>query len=307
MTRVAICGSSLAAPAAVLGLDAVDERPDLVLVDLADPTGVRVAAAIPAAVPRVVVAGAGHDELLRALGCQALAVARSSDPAVLGPLIASALPTAPRRATRLVVITSAGGGSGRTLLAANLAARLVPRSVLVLDATGTGAAGWWLRLAPAPWSDLEGLVDELAAEHIAIVAAERDGVRLVGGAPSLPSRGLLAAAARAALGVTELVIVDAPSLLDERTAVLREQADRVLVLVRDDAASHVALDALETGDWVLASRWRAERIAGRDVLRSLPDDVGAVRAAARGPGPVGGALGRAYDEVAELIALDAGP
>jgi hypothetical protein len=306
MTRVAICGSSLVAAAAVLGLEPVDERPDLVLVDLSDPAGLRLAAAIPAAVPRVVVASAEHDELLRAVACST-AVARSADAAVLGPLVASAIPPPARRSTRLVVVTSSGGGSGRSLLVANLAARLAPRSVLVLDATGSGAVGWWLRLSAAPWSDLEGLVDELAEEHLAIVAAERDAIRLVGGAPSLPTKPLLAAAARAAVGLAEIVIVDAPPLADERTVALREQADRVLVLIREDTASHVGLDALEPGDWVLASGWRAARVAGRDVLRSLPDDAGAIRAAARGPDPVGGVLGRAYDEVAELLAIDASP
>lgn len=307
MTRVAVCGASLAAAAAVLGLEAVDERPELVLVDLGDPLAVARSAAIPPEVPRVAVAPPEHELLLRAAGCGSVALARSPDPAVVGPLIASSIPERRRRPTRLVVVTSASGGAGRTLLAVNLATRLAARSsVLLVDATGSGAAGWWLRLAPASWSDLEGLVDELAAEHLAIVAAERERLRMVGGASAMPSVALLLAAVRAADALSELVIVDAPSILDERTRALSELADRVLVLAVEEPAALAALDGgLSERTWLVASRSRAPSIGGHAAIRSLPSDPGAVRAAARGPSAVGGALGSAYDDLAELIAIDA--
>jgi hypothetical protein len=39
-------------------------------------------------------------------------------------------------------------------------------------------------------------------------------------------------------------------------------------------------------------------------MRELPDDPASVRSAMRGPSAVGGALGRAYDDLAELLAID---
>lgn len=305
MTRATVCGASLSIAAAALGLEAVDERPDLVLVDLSDPVAVARAAEIGAEIPRVAVADPTQHALLRAAGAS-VALARSSEPAVLGPLISSAVPARPRPATRLLVVTSIGGGVGRTLLVANLAARLAARSsVLVVDATGSGAASWWLRLAAAPWSDLEGLVDELTVEHLAIVAAERDRLRVVGGAAAMPSLPLLLASARAAVSLADLVIVDAPALPDERAIALREIADRCIVLARDDPASAPALgEVVDERIWLLASRSREPVLHGHQTLRAIPDDPPAVTAASRGPDAVGGALGRAYDDLAELVAID---
>lgn len=305
MTRVVACGAAFAEAVEVLGLEPVDERPDLVLVDLEDVDAVALAAGIASDVPRVVIAGDRQERSLRAAGCT-LAVASSAHPAVLGPLIAAAIPARPRRATRLVVVTGPRGGSGRTLLAAALAERLAARvAVLVVDATGSGAVGWWLRLTAGPWSDLEGLVEELSAEHLAIIAAERGRLRTIGGASSMPTIGLLMATARAATGIADLVLVDAPPVFDERTRALMAAADRVLLIVADDPASLAALE--EPPDervWLIASRCRAALLCGRPVLRSLPDDPASVRAAARGPSTVGGPLGRAYDDLAELVALD---
>jgi len=307
MTRAAVCGASFSAAVSVLGIEAVEDRPDLVLVDLMDPAAVASAARVPRDVPRVAVGTAEHEALLRAAGCDAV-VARSADPAVIGPLVASALPPRPRRRTRLVLITGVAGGSGRTLLTVNLAARLAERSsVVVIDATGTGAAAWWLRLAPGSWSDLEGLVDELTAEHLAVVAAERDRLRLVGGASPAPTTRLLAATARATDGLGDLVLVDAPSLFDDRTRALALLADRIVVVAGDDPASLAALAAAPVdGDrtWLIASRSGRGSLTGRDVFRALPDDARSVRAAASGPTSVGGALGRVYDELAELLAID---
>ena len=309
MTRVTLCGAAFADAAATLGLEAVDDRPDLVLLDVADEEGLRRAAAVDPDVPRVVIAGPEHVAILRALGGARFSLAPSASAAAVGPLVAAARPPQAARPTRTVVVTGVSGGCGRTLLAVNLAVRLATRGPVVLvDLTGSGRAAWWLRVDPSPWSDLEGLTDELTPEHLAVVAADRAGVRAVGGRGAMPSPTLAAAAARAARGLTDLVLIDAPSLADDRTRLISELADRVIVVASDDPASGAALEGVDLADpWIVASRCRAERIAGRAVMRSLPDDPGAVHAAAREGGPVGGALGRAYDDLAEIIAIDAAP
>jgi len=55
----------------------------------------------------------------------------------------------------------------------------------------------------------------------------------------------------------------------------------------------------------MASQSRAPRLGARAAFRALPRDEAAVAAALSGRRAAGGALGRAYDELAELIALDA--
>lgn len=308
MTRAAVCGASFAAAVAILGLEPVEDSPDIVLLDLADAHAVARAAAIPAEVPRVVVAAPEQEALLRAAGSAATAVARSADAAAIGPLIASALPAAAPGRARLVVVTGVAGGIGRTLLVVNLAARLAERlTPVVIDATGSGAAGWWLGVTPGSWADLEGLVDELTSEHLGIVAAERERLRVIGGASHTPSLGLLVATARATEGLGDVVLVDAPDLFDDRARAVLPLADRTIVLCGADPISHAALEAAgpPSGAWSIGSRGPAEAFAGRDVLRVLPDDPRAVRAAADGPEMVGGALGRAYDELADLVAIDA--
>lgn len=309
MTRVALCGPALAEAASTLGLEPVDERPEVVLLDLADADAVRAASAIDPSVPRIVLADGEHAELLRALGAGSFRVAASSKPGAIGPLLAATLPVRPPRATRLVVVTGPVGGSGRTLLAVNLAARLATRgSVVLLDLTGSGSAAWWLRVTPSPWSDLEGLIDELTPEHLGVVAAERDGVRVVGAAGPMPSPRLAVAAARAAVGLADLVVVDAPAIADDRAQAIAGFADRVLLVAPDDPVSAAALAQLGPSDhWLIGSRCRGQRLGGRAVMRSLPDDPAAVRAAARDGGAVAGALGRAYDDLAELLAIDATP
>jgi len=304
--RVLACGETFAAAVETLGLEPVEERPDLVLVDLDDDVAVARAADVPAEVPRIALVGPERDAILRAVG-STVPVALSSHPAAIGPLVARVAPGRTRSATRIVVVTGVAGGVGRTLLAVNLASRIGARtSVLVLDATGTGAAAWWLGFTPGSWSDLEGLVDELTTEHIAVVASERERVRLIGASGAMPSAALLAATARACDGWTDLVLVDAPNVPDERARTVAEIADRVVVLAPESGAAAAALDALPIDDrtWIVASRSRAERIGAHAVLRALPDDPASIRAAARGPSAAAGALGRAYDDLAELLALD---
>jgi len=308
--RAAICGGDdLRAAAAALGLDPCDAgRPELVLVDLRDSAACALAAAIESGIPRVAVAGESERALAAALGYDASSIAATCEPAALGPLVVAALPRTPRRATRLVVITGARGGVGRSLLAANLARRLASRlTVVAIDATGTGALGWWLECAPRPWTELEGLTDELTAEHLAIVATESAGVRVIGGAPVGPTRALAESTVRAAASLAELVLVDAPLLADDRGRALAAVADRVLLPSYDDPLSVATLDASEipSGAWFVASQSRAMRIGDRAAFRALPRDEAAVGAALSGRRGVGGTLGRAYDELADLIALDA--
>lgn len=308
--RAAICGGDdLRAAAATLGLEPCDAgRPELVLVDLRDASACAAAAAHESSIPRVAVAGEAERSLAAALGYDASSIAATCEPAALGPLVVAALPRTPRRATRVVVITATRGGVGRSLLAANLARRLAPRlGVAAVDATGTGALGWWLGCAPRTWAELEGLTDELTAEHLAVVATESAGLRVIGGAPIAPTRALAESAVRAAASLAELVLVDAPTLADERGRALAALADRVLVLSYDDPVSLATLDASEvpSGAWLMASQARTARIGKRVAFRALPRDEAAVGAALSGRHAAGGALGRAYDELSELIALDA--
>ena len=308
--RAAICGGDdLRIAAATLGLEPCETaRPDLILVDLRDPSSCAAAGALDPAIPRVAVAGETERALAAALGYDASCIAATCEPAALGPLVVAALPRAPRRATRVVVITGVRGGVGRTLLAANLARRLATRlGVVALDATGTGALGWWLQCSPRAWTELEGLTDELTAEHLAVVAVESAGLRVIGGAPVVPTRALAESTVRAATALAELVIVDAPVLADDRGRALAAAADRMLVLSYDDPLSLATIEAsdVSTDAWLLASQSRAPRLGERAAFRALPRDEAAVGAALSGRRAAGGALGRAYDELAELIALDA--
>jgi hypothetical protein len=308
--RAAICGGDdLRAAAATLGLEPCEAgRPDLVLVDLRDASACAVAAAFESSVPRVVVAGETERALAAALGFDASSIAATCEPAALGPLIVAALPRTARRATRIVVVTGMRGGVGRTLLVANLARRLASRlPVAVVDVTGTGALGWWLQCAPRTWAELEGLTDELTAEHLAVIAEESVGLRVIGGAPVAPTRALAESTVRAAASLAELILVDAPVLADERGRALAALAERVLVLSYDDPLSLAMLDASDdlSDAWLIASQSRAARIGERVAFRALPRDEDAVGAALSGRRATGGALGRAYDELAELLALDA--
>jgi len=307
MTRALVLGESLVSSAAVLDLELVADRADLVLVDLRDPAAVAAAAHADPMAPRIVLAGPEQTAVIRALGRGGFEVADSAEPAGIGPLIGRLAPPRPRSRTKLVVVTGVAGGCGRTLLVAGLAVRLATRgSVAVIDLTGSGATAWWLRLSAAPWSEIEAVTEELTPEHLAVVASERGSIRVVGGGGCMPSRELGIAAVRAGLGLADLVIVDAPALRDERTEAVLALADRVVVPVSDDPASRARLEALPKDSyWILASRCVADRVGGHSVMRALPDDPGAVRAAAAGDGFVGGSLGRAYDELAEILAIDA--
>jgi len=309
--RVALCGGpELESAAKVLGLIPVEAaRADLALVDLRDADALASAATLAPELPRVVVLGDAQIALASALGIPDRSVARSCEPAVLGPLIGATLPPARRGSTRSVLVTSARGGAGRSLLVANLARRLAPiRSTLCLDLSGDGTLGWWLGATTGRWADLEELTDELTAEHLGVVATEAaPGLRIVGGPPHGPSVRLAQSVFRAALELSELVLVDGPTLADERSRRLVPSADRVIVMSYDDPISIAALASADIPDtaWLIASQSTATTLAGRDVFRALPRAESTISAAMSPPSALGGALGKAYDELAEIIAIDA--
>ncbi len=264
---------------------------------------------MPAALPRIFVVEAAQHGLIAALGIDPARVIEGCEAAALGPAIVAALPQHRRSPTRVIVVTSVRGGVGRTLLATNLAARLAPKlRVILIDATGTGAAGWWLRCTAQPWSALEGLVEELSPDQLSVLAEELpDGIRVVGGASMPPSQALLVATTRTATAIADLVIVDAPLDVDRLTRDVRAVADRTLLLAYDDPMSLTSVQAHTPSDdlWLIASQSRRPRLGQIDAFRALPRDEASVAAALERRARIGGQLGRAYDDLAELLSIDA--
>src|SRR5439155_800336 len=163
--RVAVLGDeALRASVVALGFEPSDTSPEALVVDLRDAAAVRRAAAMTG-VPRVFVGSDAERPLVAALGLDASFVA-GIEPARLGPALVRILPTRARAATRMMVVTGARGGVGRTLLATNVARRIAKqRRVWLLDATGSGAAAWWLSADPRSWPSLEALVHEMSVEQ----------------------------------------------------------------------------------------------------------------------------------------------
>ena len=243
--RVAVFGGiDLRAAVLALGLELVTEDPEIALIDARDRDAVGSAAGLQPHVPRVVLVFDSDRALIAALGIDPSHVVTSAEPAVLGPVLMGLRPQRSRAATRVVVATGVRGGVGRTLLAANLALRIATRMrVCVIDATGQGATSWWLRSSPRPWTEFEGLVDELTADHLAVMAEETGGMRVIGGTSVAPTAALLGATIRAASGLADLVIVDAPLRNDALARVAASLADRAFVLAYDDPWSKLMLDA----------------------------------------------------------------
>lgn len=307
--RVAVLGGDeLRASIAALGFVPVEDDARIAVIDTSDPRALARAAALPPETPRALVGPAGHRALVAAMGPPAR-FAESAEPAVLGPLLLSLIPPRPRARTRIVVVTGVRGGVGRTLLATNLARRLARHAqACLVDATGSGAAAWWLRCEAAAWSTLEGLVEEMSPDHLAVVAHDAGPrLRLVGGAFVAPSEAILLATVRAAAATDDIVVVDAPPAWHRETGSLRSIADRWLVLSYDDGSSAAALRAAAPSDdeWVIASQSRAQRIGEVPTFRTLPRDERAVASALDRRDLIGGALGHAYDDLAELLAIDA--
>lgn len=305
MTQVAICGGDeLHAACEILGLEPARRVPRLVIVDLRVSGAARDASAFPAEIPRIVIATDEQAASFAALGAARIHVAASADPAVIGPLVARSLPAPVRDRTRIVTLTAARGGTGRTMCAAALARRLAAdRAVLAIDATGTGALGWWLGVAPRSWSELEALVGELRDEHVELVAtAVAPRLSLVGGPPAMPSGPVLEATISAARALADIVLVDAPLLSDERARLAAARSDRLLVFSYADPVSRAALAEADVpaDAWLVASQAPLD-----DAFRILPRDERAVALALSRRQPIGGALGGAYDELGELLVIDA--
>lgn len=304
MTRVAICGGDeLRVACAILGLEEASP-PRLVLVDLRCAGAAEQAASHPAAVPRIVIATAEQAASFASLGGDGMAIVDSADPAVIGPFVAQLLPRPTRDRTRVVTLTAARGGVGRTLCAANVVRRLAEScSVLAIDATGTGALGWWLGSEPRPWSELEVVSSELGPEHVELVVTSlTPRLAIVGGAPNAPSLTTLDGTIAAARSLADIVVIDAPLLSDERGRVCAARSDRVLVLSYADPASAATLAAAELPEsaWLIGSQAELE-----GAFRVLPRDEPAVGEVLERRDPIAGALGRAYDELAELLFIDA--
>lgn len=304
MTRVALCGGDdLRSACEILGLE-VSPQPRLVLVDLRCAGAAEQAAAHPAAIPRILIATAEQAACFAALGVNGMAVTGSADPAAIGPLVAQLLPRPARDRTRVVTVTAARGGVGRTLCAANLARRLAEScAVIAIDATGTGALGWWLGVEPRPWAELEVVSSELRPEHVELVATSvSPRLSVVGGAPTAPSSDTLDGTITGARSLSDVVVIDAPLLADERGRTCVGRSDRVLVLSYADAASVAALTAADVpgSAWLIGSQ---AEIPG--AFRVLPRDEPAIGEMLDRRGPISGTLGRAYDELAELLAIDA--
>lgn len=309
MTRVAVFGSDALVSAVVaLGFEASYEGVAAVI-DADEPDAVTRASTLASSIPRIVVASPEKHPLLRALGTDPSHIVTATTPAVLGPAIMAVLPSRARAATRVVAATGTRGGVGRTLLVTNLGRRLARSCRLaIIDATGSGTAAWWLRADAAPWSDLEPLATELSADHLTIVAREAaPGLCLVGGGWVEPSASILIATIRAALVAFDLVLVDAPPVFSDMYASIRPLMDRAVVLTYDDPICVAGLLApsITQQDWIVASQFTSRHVGGRDVFHGLPRDERAVGAAFASRSAVGGRLGHAYDELAEILAIDA--
>ena len=81
----------------------------------------------------------------------------------------------------------------------------------------------------------------------------------------------------------------------------------MIVMSYDDPISIAALACADVpeGAWLIASQSSATSLTGRDVFRTLPRAEGAIAAVTSRPSALGGPLGKAYDDLAELIAIDA--
>lgn len=301
---------------------ALNERPDVVIVDLmmpemsgfevirrlrADPRGV----ALP-----ILVLTARAQPLDRKAALEAGADAYLSKPVSARMLLEKveelAARARPKQPSHVVVLLSLRGGVGVTTLAVNLALLLqrAPRGACLVDLNRSGGqvslnlkltptAHWGTLLAAtSPPSDFRSLIPDLLTQH-------ESGLQVLAAPPeAVQGEGLDKVTVRALLrGLRErfsFTIVDAAPLLDEATMAALGQADSVLlVLAPEVGAVHSASVALRAlaGTPVERrvslvmnypapiqplSQASVEQRLGRPVTLSVPFDEGQMLALAHG-------------------------
>jgi exopolysaccharide transport family protein len=180
------------------------------------------------------------------------------------------------RRMKIVLVTSALQGEGKSTIAANLAraSSVVGERVLLIDAdlrTQGLAAAFGLARSPGLAELLSGEVDVAGCMHFEAQSRLRfiAGTKVLNGAQAL---SLLSSAGMqrlldASRGQFDLVIVDAPPLLPVADArVLIEQVDGVVLVVASEDTSQEALSTVYRETFGFA-----EKIIGVVLNRAAPD------------------------------------
>src|SRR5439155_1446111 len=137
----------------------------------------------------------------------------------------------------------------------------------------------------------------LDASFVAGIEPARLGPALVRILPTrtrAATRMMVVTGARGGVGLTLLA-----------TKVARRIAKQRRVWLLDATGSGAAALPSESDDvWLIGSQCARSRVGERNVFRALPRDEPAVAAAISGRAAVRGALGRAYDDLSELLLID---
>jgi pilus assembly protein CpaE len=240
-TSVVCLGPELPAPVALALAHAFDvEHPEVAVVMLAEPTAALWHGSLRAGV-RGVVSPAADDDEIRAIICSAVEAAARRRVAGVGPQPAT-------KPTRVIVVVSPKGGSGKTMVAVNLAvalARVHPNEVALLDLDvqfGDVASG--LHLLPE-----HSLVDvvrsgaAIDATSLKVLLTAHASTLWVLAAPELPADADEVTAPLAArtlqMLATEfpIVVVDTGAGLDELTLAAAELATDLVFVPTMDVSS----------------------------------------------------------------------
>jgi pilus assembly protein CpaE len=202
---------------------------------------------------------------------------------VLAPIVSSDGLTM-TRAKRTVAVFSPKGGVGTTTIATNVAiaaaARRPDRIVLIDGALQFGSVAAHLNLEPK--QTISDVVRDDAALHepelLRTYAMRHDSGLHVLAAPTAPEAAETITAAqlglilRTALESYDFVVVDAGSVLDERSQTIFEAAETVILVVSPEIAALNAMHALleyfaETGSVALKSVLVVNDLFARDILK----------------------------------------